>query len=307
MLKKQSRFLLGAAGVTFAVYTLLPQVQDLPDAVEQVARGNGWWVLAGALASALSYLGSAISLQGSIAPTLPFRELLRVQVASSFTGLLAPQGLGAAGLIIRYLTKQGITPAAAATAAGLNTLAGLLVHALGTVAAVSIVGIGSLADFRIPPRFELELVAVAIAIVIGVVVWSPFGRRSIIPRLRDAGRGLRSTLRQPVRALQLFGGSALITLAYGYALAFSLNAFGRQLPIITVFAVYLVATAVASLAPTPGGLGAVEAALVAGLTTVGGAARVAVAAVLLFRLLTFWLPIAPGLVTFRHLTRDEVV
>ncbi len=305
--KSHARFLLGVAGITFAVYTLLPQVQELPDTVEQVVEGNWWWILAAAVASVLSYVGSAISLQGSIVPTLPFRELLKVQVASSFTGLLAPQGLGAAGLVVRYLTKHGVSAAGAATAATVNTLGGLLVHAAGTVAAISIVGFGSLADFRMPPRLELELVAVGVAVVIGLVVWSPFGRRSITPRILDAGRSLKQTFSQPKRALQLFGGSLLVTISYGYALAFSINAFGRLLPIVTVFAVYLVASALASLAPTPGGLGAVEAALVAGLTSVSVRAGTAVAAVLLFRLLTFWLPILPGISAFRTLTADDVV
>ncbi len=202
--------------------------------------------------------------------------------------------------MVRYLTKHGVSATRAATAATVNTLGGLLVHGLGTVAAISIVGFGSLADFRIPPRLELELIAVGVAVLIGLVVWSPFGRKSITPRLVDAGRSLKLTFTQPIRALQLFGGSVLITIAYGYALAFSINSFGRLLPIVTVFAVYLVASALASLAPTPGGLGAIEAALVAGLTSVGVLAGTAVAAVLLFRLLTFWLPILPGIVVFRR-------
>lgn len=305
--KQHTRVLLGVAGITFAVYTLLPQIRELPDAVEQVAEGTWWWVLAAAAASVVSYVGSAISLQGSIGPRLPFGELLRVQVASSFTGLLAPQGLGAAGLVVRYLTKRGLPAAAAATSAGVNTVAGLLVHVLGIVAAVTIVGFGSFTDFRIPPRLDLELIAVGIAVAIGLVVWSPFGRRSVVPRILEAGRALRSIFSQPLRGVQLLGGSALITLAYGYALAFSLNSFGRLQPVVTVFAVYLVASALGSLAPTPGGLGAIEAAMVAGLTSVGTAAGTAVGGVLLFRLLTFWLPIAPGIVAFRQLTRDELV
>lgn len=52
-------------------------------------------------------------------------------------------------------------------------------------------------------------------------------------------------------------------------------------------AVYLVGSAVATAAPTPGGLGATEAALVAGLIAVGVDNEAAVPAVFLFRLGTF--------------------
>jgi undecaprenyl-diphosphatase len=71
--------------------------------------------------------------------------------------------------------------------------------------------------------------------------------------------------------------------------------------------VYLGASLLAAAAPTPGGLGAMEAALVAGFTGVGLDPAVAVAAVLSYRLLTFWLPIAPGWLCFHDLDRKNYV
>ena len=59
----------------------------------------------------------------------------------------------------------------------------------------------------------------------------------------------------------------------------------------------------AACAPTPGGLGAVEAALAAGLTAGGLDAGLAVSAVLLYRLVTFWLPTIPGYWAFNWLTK----
>jgi undecaprenyl-diphosphatase len=66
-------------------------------------------------------------------------------------------------------------------------------------------------------------------------------------------------------------------------------------------AVYLAAAALAAAAPTPGGLGAIEAALVAGLTGVGMQPGPAVSAVLLYRLATYWLPVLPGWLCWRSL------
>jgi uncharacterized protein (TIRG00374 family) len=51
---------------------------------------------------------------------------------------------------------------------------------------------------------------------------------------------------------------------------------------------------VSSAAPTPGGIGAVEATLIAGLTSAGMPGTTAIAAVILFRLATFWIPLLPG-------------
>jgi undecaprenyl-diphosphatase len=105
----------------------------------------------------------------------------------------------------------------------------------------------------------------------------------------------------------LFGGSALVTLAYIAALVASLEAFTTGPSLVLVGAVYLGASALAAAAPTPGGLGAIEAALVAGLTGVGVQAGPAVSAVLLYRLATYWLPVLPGWLSFRFLQRREYV
>jgi uncharacterized protein (TIRG00374 family) len=69
-------------------------------------------------------------------------------------------------------------------------------------------------------------------------------------------------------------------------------AFSRSVPIAKIGLVYLTGSAIGSIIPTPGGIGAVEAGLTAGLTAAG--VPVAVSAVLLFRLLTFWLTIPFG-------------
>ena len=73
----------------------------------------------------------------------------------------------------------------------------------------------------------------------------------------------------PVKLTLLVGGSALVTLAYIGGLAASIQAFGGGVGIAEIGAVYMAASAIAAASPTPGGLGAIEAALVAGLTGVG--------------------------------------
>ena len=100
--------------------------------------------------------------------------------------------------------------------------------------------------------------------------------------------------KSPTKLALLLGGSLIVTLAYIAAFAGAVRAFGGQLPIATVGAVYLGGSAVASAAPTPGNLGALEAALAAGLTGVGMPAGAAVSTVLTYRLATYWLPVAPG-------------
>jgi undecaprenyl-diphosphatase len=111
----------------------------------------------------------------------------------------------------------------------------------------------------------------------------------------------------PAKLAALFGGSIGVTLAYIASLSAACVAFRGGLSVAEVGAVYLGASVVASAAPTPGGLGAMEAALVAGFTGVGMDPGKAVAAVLGYRLLTYWLPILPGWWSFHRLDRRGLI
>jgi uncharacterized protein (TIRG00374 family) len=72
--------------------------------------------------------------------------------------------------------------------------------------------------------------------------------------------------------------------------------------VLTVFAFARLVTAIPL---TPGGVGVVELALIAGLTQAGGDAANVVAAVLLFRLLTYVLPIVVGAGTYIYWRRNR--
>jgi len=150
-------------------------------------------------------------------------------------------------------------------------------------------------------------VAVVVAFgVVGLSLRAPL-RRRLVSAVRQTWRAFLTTLRRPVRATQLFGGSVAVTFCYVLTLAICLHTFGAGLSLVRVAAAFLGGTALAAAAPTPGGLGAVEAALVAALTGLGVKVGPAVAGVLTFRLATFWLPILPGWLAFRALRRQETI
>ena len=127
----------------------------------------------------------------------------------------------------------------------------------------------------------------------------------LLPVLASSFEGVGDLLRRPSKVALLVGGSALVTFAYLTTLFLSIEAFGGGLAFATVGAVFLVGSAIAQAAPTPGGLGAVEAALIAGLVAAGLDNTIAVPAVFLYRLFTFWVPILPGWLAFQWLQRHE--
>ena len=213
-------------------------------------------------------------------------------------------------LNVRFMQKAGIEPRGAVTGMGLNVLAGGVVHAVLLVLFLAWAGQSS-SGFKIPSSSKVLVFIVILLAILGVVVATRWGRRLIRTKVfhffRESWRSLVVLSRSPLKLAMLFGGSAGVTLAYIAALAAAVAAFGGGLTFAQVGAVYLGASVVAAAAPTPGGLGAMEAALVAGLTGVGMDPGEAVAAVLSYRLATYWLPILPGWISFHILERRNFI
>ncbi len=165
--------------------------------------------------------------------------------------------------------------------------------------------------FKLPPASKLLLILALVAALTGIVLATRRGRRfamtRLLPGLRSAAVSLRTVAASPLKLTLLAGGSALITLAYIGGLAASVQAFGGGAGITEIGAVYLGAALIAAASPTPGGLGAIEAALVAGLTGVGLPAGPAVSAVLTYRLATYWLPVIPGWACLRILQKHDYI
>jgi uncharacterized membrane protein YbhN (UPF0104 family)/membrane-associated phospholipid phosphatase/tRNA A-37 threonylcarbamoyl transferase component Bud32 len=298
--------LLALVAVGLAVHLLLPQVSELRHTLHAL-RGARWsWLAAGLGWSAASFLAAAVAQLGAVGVPLRLGRTTLVQLAGSFTRL-TPAGLGEAGLNVRYLQRAGVDRPTAVTAVGVKTAASVLVHLLGLLVALVLVARTRLHPSHIPARWPLLVGLVAVLVAGGLALWTSPGRQRLVTPALRAGRALADLQRRPGKAAQLLGGSAAVTLAYTLALASCLAAFHAHLPLASTAAAYLVAAAVAAASPTPGGLVAMEAALVVGLTTAGAQTGPAVAGVLAFRLVTFWLPILPGWLAYRRLRAAETI
>jgi glycosyltransferase 2 family protein len=292
-----------------AVYFLIHQLSDVQLLAQQVRHVDWRWLPAILALSVLSYAAAAMSAVGSVPDRLPPWPTFVAQVGASFVNWVTPAKVGGLALGARFMERQGVHAAVAVTGAGINAAAGAVMHvALLAIFAVA-VGAGGLDGVHPPSPRILLAVGVGILAVSGLVAAVPAGRRlvyrHVVPSLGRAVHGMRELGGQPGKLVLLFGGSALVTLCYAFALVACVEAFGGGLPVAAIIAAYLVGAAIAQVAPTPGGIGAVEAALIAGLTAAGLDKETAVPAVFLFRLATFWLPILPGWLAFTWLQRSD--
>ncbi|MCU1399455.1 MAG: Undecaprenyl-diphosphatase [Acidimicrobiales bacterium] len=291
---------------SLALWTLVPQLVGIGSVWSQLAHANWWWAVAALALSATTYVGAAVALDGALSQRLPLGPNIGVQMATSFVGVAAPGG--GLALTARFLQKRGVDTPTAVSAVGVDSVAGFVVHVTLTVLFVSLAGTSGLRTFDLPSLATTGLIAAGVLLVAAASLVIPWSRSLLTTRVLPATKrslaNVGDIARQPSKMLELFGGSVAITIGYILALEVAVSAFGAGPAFTSVALVYLVGSAVSSVAPTPGGIGAVEAALIAGLTSAGMPSTTAVAAVILFRLATFWIPLLPGWGAFVVLQRS---
>lgn len=295
------------AGV-IAAYLLIGQLSRV--SLGTVLKNSDWrWGILIILLSALTYAGAALELTGFVPERLdPVRTFL-AQIAGSFVTLVTPAAVGGVALNIRYLRKAGVSPADAGSSVGVSQIIAFGLHLIMLVIFVTLTRTVSKDSLRPPGWVWIALAALAVVVLVAMAI--PPSRRllrsrlapalgQIIPRLLDIAQ-------RPAKLAQGIGGALLVTAAYIFCLDASVLALGGSAALASVAVVYLTGSAIGSAVPTPGGIGAVEAALSAGLTAAGLPGAKAVSAVLLFRLATFWLPVPIGWVSLTYLQRKDAL
>ncbi|WP_062314187.1 lysylphosphatidylglycerol synthase transmembrane domain-containing protein [Demequina rhizosphaerae] len=292
-----------ALGLVAAVVILASfNTQQFLDAVQEA---NPWWLVVGFGWALLTFVGAALALAAFSPVKLPFTRVLLTQVAAAYISVAVPAGVGPAALNLRLLTKRKVpTPLAVATVA-LVQVSSVVVTVLGlvglTLASGSKGALAALPSTAVVIAFGVVVLVIAAAMLVPRVrTWAI---KRVLPTLRQTWPRLAQVLGQPWRLALGLAGNLLLTVGFVGAFQSSLLAFGQNLAIIDVAVLFFVGNAVGAAVPTPGGLGAVEIALTTGLTGAGLPYAVALSAVLVYRLLTYWLRIPLGYFAMKYLER----
>jgi len=233
------------------------------------------------------------------------RSLVPLGIAKLFTDQALPSG-GISGtlLVMRGLARRGV-PAHIAMGA-------LLVGLVSFYTAYGLAALGGLAALQLQNAVGPAVIVVAALFaifVIGVpaVVLSlrrlqndswlhrlsrASGAAALLESVADAPSDL---LRDPALMAKTTALQLAIFLLDAATLGVMLRALGQAISPIFVFGSFMVADVVATIGPIPLGLGVFEGAAVAMLNMTGISIEAALAATLLLRGFTFWLPMLPGL------------
>lgn len=293
------------------VYVAYPFISTVPAFFSELRTANWWWALLGLAVSALTYVGAAAALWACASGSVSFRNLTIMQIANTFAATTTPAGVGGLALSTRFLQKGGLGALRATAAVALQQSVQVITH-VGLLIFFSVIaGTSANLSHFVPKTTVLYLIGGVALGIVGVFTFVPKLRRwlgtELRPRVKELGSELAELAREPKRLAIIVAGCAATTLGAALALWASVGAFGGGTTFVTVTVVTMIGGTLASAAPTPGGVGAVEAALIGGLAAFGVPAAVAVPSVLLYRVLTCWLPVFVGWPVMRWLTRRDMI
>ena len=302
-IKPRAVFTIVAGSV--AAYFLVSQLANV-DLIGLVRSADWRWAGVAFVLAFLTFIGAALSLSGFVPEPLSHRRTLAAQFAAGFATLVSPPTVGAVAVNVRYLQKASLHPALAAASVGVSQVFAFFVHI--SLLFITALAAGRQADLHIaPPTWAIYAVIGVVALLGLLLLFGPVRKiltERVRPVLAEVGPRMLTIAQRPWKIVEGVGGILLLNGAFALCMIACTEAFGagrENYPAIAL--VYLAGSTLGQAAPTPGGLGAVEAAYIAGLTLAGVDASVAVSATLLFRLLTFWLPTIPGYWSFNWLQK----
>lgn len=290
--------------IGLALFILTPQVFRLLNG--DYSFNNVDWSIFGIALGVfvLTYIFATLVYICLVAKKISLTKTLVVQVASGFANKITPAGLGNMGINTLYLWRTvHLSKANSATIATANNLLGFIGY---NVLFWLLILVGWTNSESAPPLTGIVIASLAIGMGVSigylVVRLMPSKKHKLKRALSSAWKSLASLLKKPYKLLAALVASIGITVCAIGSFALTTQAVGLNLELSSIIIAFTAGVAAIAVSPTPNGLGATEIAMTFVLTNAGIAQEQALSAVLLFRVISFWIPIIPGYIAFRYIS-----
>lgn len=307
------RVLLRRGAIAVGLLLVLGLVAALAPGLGQVRSligdaSAGWLALAIGL-EVLSSLSYVLMFRPAFCKRMTWRSTFEISLSELAVGSIVPaSGAGGIALGAWILNRSGMPGAVVAR----RSVAFLLIKSSINFVAVAVIGFAMFLGVgpHLSPALTLLPAIAAVAAIVAVACAGRLTRRlanSSRARLRKALGALADGVEE-AGALLRMRDPMLLAGAIGYWLFDNLvvlatfHAFGEVPPLIIVLQAYLIGQLGGAL-PLPGGLGGIDGGLIGTLVVFGVDAAQATAAVLLYRVIQFWVPLVMGAPAFVSLRR----
>jgi uncharacterized membrane protein YbhN (UPF0104 family) len=279
---------------------------------DQIRDATWWLVVFGFVTAQTPRVAQAVSELGACPVPLPLGPLYVLQLGMSYVNLALPGTAARIAISVRFFQRHGIQPGTAFAVGALDSISEYIVQAVLLVSLLLFTTASLELDLDSGTAAHatrlLVIVVVLVGAIIGVVAAVPKWRRFIaswIVRLASESREALRGLNSPRRLGLMFGGNLATEILFAAALGIFTRAFGYSIGLGDLLFINISVSLLAGLLPIPGGIGVVEGALSFGLMHAGMTEEAAFAAVMLYRLSTFYLPPIWGYFAFGWLQRNK--
>ncbi|WP_432562839.1 lysylphosphatidylglycerol synthase transmembrane domain-containing protein [Kineococcus sp. SYSU DK003] len=298
------------AAATVAAVVVLARRLEGADLGERLRTADPAWVLAAAACSLAPLFGNVASMTALSPVRIPVARTTVVWLATSFVNLVTPSSAGGVALTVRYLQQRGLPLAVAATTIGIVQSTSFVVTGVLILGCLLLAGRDPEGAVPLPWTVLLAAVGVVLVLLLVARCW-PRARRlvaeKVVQPVRAEWPALRRVLTHPVRVLVALLGHLAVPLGFAATLLCCARAVGGDPALPLLVLVVVGSSAVTAAVPVPGGIGASEAALAAGLVAAGMDPAPALSAALAHRALTFWMRVPLAWVALLWLRRRRAV
>jgi undecaprenyl-diphosphatase len=299
------RAALAIALLAVGVYVLARNWHTVQLSFVAARHAEAGWLVIGLALMALTF-AIAAAIYGVLAlHRLRYSETILIEVSTAFVNRLLPSGIGGLGLHGVYLYKKKHTPAEATVVVSVNNLIGMLAHLL-LLAALLLLHPDTFDELLGGHDIHVSWPAI---LVVSALLLGAVSLPNVRKKISAFGSNLLESIRHlsVVSILKALALAVLMTLTYTMILLSSARSVDIDLTGLQLFIVFSVGMLASTAAPTPGGLVGAEAGLYAGFIAYGVQTVPAAAAVLLYRLVSYWIPLIPGALALLTARRHKLV
>jgi glycosyltransferase 2 family protein len=269
------------------------------------------WIVVGFLAAQLPRVTQSISTLGSVPAGLPFGPVYAMQLATGYMNLALPSNLARMAVNIRFFQRQGLSAPTAVAAGTIDSFASTVIQAILLVVLLLFSESSLAFDLPFPSGGMETLLWIVVGLVVAAVIVLTAVRRvrrAIVDNVRrwwPDVRGALGALRSTRKLALLLLGSLGTELLFAISLGLFARSFGYDISLAELLVINISVSLLGSLVPVPGNIGVAEFGLSIGLVAAGMSDQAALAAVLLYRISTFYLPPAWGFLAMLWLQRHR--
>ena len=300
------------AMIALAIYLVIAQLAKIGfhTIANELRHAEIAWVVLGLVLAQLALVAQGISVRGTVTTPLPLLPCVVLQSAIKFINMTVPSSAGAIAINVRFLQRMGTPTSQALVAGAVDDFSSTLIEValvLVTLPFVKIAIDTSDLTSNAPSGRLIVTVLVVLVLIVAALFAIPAVRAKVLPPIRSGAAGLWAVMRDRRKRLELFGGNLGAEILYALTLGAVCHAYGISLSFATLLLVNTAASAFSGLIPTPGGVGAAEASLTAGLVAVGVDNSTAFAIAFTHRICTYYLPPIWGYFSAQWLSRKAYI